>query len=101
MPTVTLEDVVGADYLQYTDASGNPIEWRSCVKDATGAPYGRSSGRMSFDPQSVPKAPPGPNPTAAGLRDYYDYTTYNQSTQGHWNGAEGLCFVRRRYPSPP
>ncbi|MBV9945950.1 MAG: hypothetical protein JOZ69_03790 [Myxococcales bacterium] len=99
-PTVTMDDVVGADYLAYTDSSGNPVQWRSCVQDSTGAPYGRSTGRMSFDPQNVPKAPPGPSPTAAGLRDYYDYATYNQSTQGHWNGTDGLCFVRRRYPSP-
>ena len=27
------------------------------------------------------------------LRDYYDFTTYNQSTQGHLN-SDGLCFVR-------
>jgi hypothetical protein len=100
-PTVTLDDVVGVDYLKYSDEFGNPVEWRSCVKDSTGMQYGKSSGRMSFDSQSVPKAPPGPNPTTAGLRDYYDYSTYDQSTQGHWNGSDGLCFVQRRYPSPP
>jgi hypothetical protein len=99
--TVTLDDVVGVDYLAYTDENGNPVQWRSCVKDATGMPYGKSSGRMSFDPQSVPKTPPGPSPTTAGLRDYYDFTTYNQSTQGHWNGTDGLCFVKRNYPAPP
>ena len=35
-----------------------------------------------------------------GLRDYYDFSTYNQSTQGHLN-ADGLCYVQRRYASPP
>jgi hypothetical protein len=25
---------------------------------------------------------------------------YVQSTQGHLNGGEGLCFVDRQYPSP-
>lgn len=100
VPTVTMDDVVGVDYLAYTDEFGNPVQWRSCVKDSTGAQYGESTGRMSFDPQSVPKAPSGPNPTTAGLRDYYDYATYDQSTQGHWNGSNGLCFVKRNYPSP-
>jgi len=100
VPTVTLDDVVGVDYLAYTDRLGNPVQWRSCVKDKAGAQYGKSSGVMSFDPQTVAKAPQGSNPTAAGLRDYRDYTTYNQSTQGHYNGVDGLCFVRRNYPSP-
>jgi hypothetical protein len=34
------------------------------------------------------------------MRDYADYMTYNQSTQGHFN-SDGLCFVQRHYPSPP
>jgi hypothetical protein len=34
------------------------------------------------------------------MRDYADYLTYNQSTQGHLN-SDGLCFVSRNYPSPP
>jgi hypothetical protein len=100
VPVVTLDDVAGVDYLAYTDKFGSPVQWRSCVKDKMGAQYGKSSGRMSFDPTTVPKAPQGPNPTTAGLRDYRDYTTYNQSTQGHWNGVDGLCFVRRNYPAP-
>jgi hypothetical protein len=101
VPTVTMDSLVGVDYLAYTDPFGNPVQWRSCVKDAMGMQFGKSSGRMMFDPQSVPKAPVGPNPTTAGLRDYYDFSTYNQSTQGHWNGVDGLCFVKRNYPSPP
>jgi hypothetical protein len=24
-----------------------------------------------------------------------------QSAQGHLNGGEGLCYVKRNYPSPP
>ena len=39
------------------------------------------------------------NDMSAGLRDYYDFTTYDQSTQGHLN-SDGLCFVKRNYPSP-
>ncbi len=100
VPTVTLEDMSGVDYLAFTDALGNPVFWRSCVRDSQGMSYGDASGRMMFDPQSVPKVPPGPARTSAGLRDYSDYATYNQSTQGHWNGTDGLCFVRRNYPSP-
>jgi hypothetical protein len=101
IPTVTLDDVVGVDYLAYTDENGNPVQWRSCVKDAMGNWYGKSRGRMTFDPQGIAKVPAGPVPTTAGLRDYYDFATYDQSTQGHWNGSDGLCFVKRNYPSPP
>ena len=39
------------------------------------------------------------DPATAGLRDYYDFATYNQSTQGHLN-ADGLCAVIRNYDSP-
>ena len=53
---------------------------------------------MAFDPQSVPHCAAG-NP-ASGLCDYYDFTTYDQSTQGHLN-SDGLCYVKRNYPSPP
>jgi len=31
-----------------------------------------------------------------GLRDLYDFATYNQSTQGHLN-SDGLCAVERHY----
>jgi hypothetical protein len=54
-------------------------------------------GSMSFDPQSVPHAI-GPKATS-GLHDYYDFATYNQSTQGHLN-SDGLCSVKRNYLSP-
>ncbi|HWL88248.1 MAG TPA: hypothetical protein VNO21_20735, partial [Polyangiaceae bacterium] len=102
--TVTLDNVVGADYRAYTDSQGNPVNWRSCVMqtDDNGnkSPYGLSTGPMSFVSGSLPKISGGDRSTA-GLRDYYDYTTYNQSTQGHFNGTDGLCFVQRNYPSPP
>jgi hypothetical protein len=55
------------------------------------------TGRMAFDPQSVPHATG--NNAATGLRDYYDFATYDQSTQGHLN-SDGLCAVERHYPSP-
>jgi hypothetical protein len=98
--TVTLDDVKGVDFSAYTDKFGNPVKWRSCVKDAMGNWYGFNTGPMAFDLHGVPSAPAGGD-AATGLRDYYDFTTYNQSTQGHWNGADGLCYVMRNYPSPP
>ena len=96
-PTVTLEDTKGVDYTAYTDAAGHPITWRYCIDPPTDA-HGKLTGVMSFDPESVPHAP-NADP-AAGLRDYYDFATYDESTQGHLN-SDGLCFVRRRYASPP
>jgi hypothetical protein len=99
--TVTMDSLVGANHLAYTDQFGNPVQWRSCVNDARGMPFGLHSGRMSFVTNGVPGPVVSPTPTTAGLRDYYDYSTYNQSTQGHWNGTDGLCSVHRNYPSPP
>ena len=55
------------------------------------------AGTMSFDPRNVP-VNPSAQPGAA-LRDYRDFITYNQSTQGHLN-SDGLCFVKRNFPSP-
>ena len=52
---------------------------------------------MAFDPQSVPHT--STSDGCAGLRDYSDFATYNQSTQGHLN-SDGLCYVARHYPSP-
>ena len=53
---------------------------------------------MSFDPNGVP--PATNDDPSTGLRDYYDFATYDQSTQGHLN-SDGLCYVKRNYPSPP
>jgi hypothetical protein len=96
IPTVTLEHTQGVDYTAYRDALGNLIEWRYCAEPPTDA-HPKFTGPMAFDPQSVPHAI-GMDPTT-GLRDYYDFATYNQSTQGHLN-ADGLCFVKRNYDSP-
>ncbi len=96
VPTVTLELTKGVDYTAYTDALGTALEWRYCTPPPTDV-HPKFVGPMSFDPQSVPHATNG-NP-ATGLRDYYDFATYDQSTQGHLN-SDGLCFVKRNYPSP-
>jgi len=97
-PTVTLEDAAGVDFTAFSDTDKRPLPWRSCLPPAVYMPPG--AGQMHFDPVAVPVVGPNGDP-ARGLRDFYDFSTYNQSTQGHWNGADGLCVVTRHYPSPP
>lgn len=96
VPLVTLESTKGVDYTDITDALGNHLQWRYCLEPATDV-HPKFAGAMSFDPESVPHAIS--TDPASGLRDYYDFATYDQSTQGHLN-SDGLCFVRRNYPSP-
>jgi hypothetical protein len=87
-PTVTLELTKGAPYAAaYKDAAGNPLYWRYCIAPPTDV-HAQFTGPMAFDAQSV-----------SGLNDYYDFATYDQSTQGHLN-SDGLCYVDRHYPSP-
>lgn len=97
VPTVTLEMLKGVDYTDFTDSNGTHLAWRYCMAPPTDV-HPRFSGPMSFDPESVPHAINGD--PATGLRDYYDFATYDQSTQGHLN-SDGLCWVKRNYPSPP
>jgi hypothetical protein len=96
-PTVTVDMTQGVDYTAYTDALGNRLDWRYCIAPDTSV-HAQLMGPMAFDPQAVPACPSGD--PATGLCDYRDFTTYDQSTQGHLN-SDGLCFVRRLYPSPP
>jgi len=96
-PTVTVEMTRGVDYTAYTDGLGNKLNWRYCIAPPTDV-HPQFNGQMAFDPQSVPHCTGADHST--GLCDYYDYTTYDQSTQGHLN-SNGLCFVKRNYPSPP
>ncbi len=93
---VTLDDTVGVDYTAYSDAQGNALDWRYCVEPPTDV-HPKFVGPMRFDPQGVPSAVN--SDPATGLRDYADFATYDQSTQGHLN-SDGLCFVKRNYPSP-
>jgi hypothetical protein len=97
VPAVTLEMTRGVDYTAYTDALGNALDWRYCIDPPTDV-HARFTGSMAFDPQSVPHA--AGTDAASGLRDYDDFATYDQSTQGHLN-SDGLCAVQRHYPSPP
>ncbi len=96
-PTVTVDLTKGVDYTAYTDALGHALNWRYCIAPPTDV-HPKFTGPMAFDPQSVPHCTGGNS--ATGLCDYQDYTTYNQSTQGHLN-SDGLCYVKRNYPSPP
>jgi hypothetical protein len=91
---VTLDDLVGVDPTAFTDASGVAVPFRSC--DGSPLPSGK---QLRFDSGSV-AVDPGDAPGVA-LRDYRDFIQYVQSTQGHLNGGEGLCFIERHYPSPP
>ena len=84
---------MGVDYTAYnvprtTRSTGDTASTRRATRM-------RNSWGRCRSIQSVPHTTdPG-----TGLRDYYDFATYNQSTQGHLN-SDGLCFVKRHYPSP-
>jgi hypothetical protein len=97
IPTVTLEMTQGVDFAAVTDALGNPVPWRDCMAPPTDV-HDAFTGPMAFDAEYVPRATAGD--PATGLRDYYDFATYNQSTQWYLND-DGLCAVARNYPSPP
>ena len=91
---LTLDDLAGVDPTAVTDANGAPVPFRSC--DGSPLPSGT---QLRIDTGSVP-VDPGAGANEA-LRDYRDFIHYVQSTQGHLNGGEGLCFIDRHYPSPP
>jgi len=91
---VTLDDTKGVDYTAF-QFGDQPLPWRAC---APGYMPPNSNAQMGFDSLNVPHNPSGD--PATSMRDYLDYMTYNQSTQGHLN-SDGLCFVQRDYPSPP
>jgi hypothetical protein len=95
-PLATLEQTIGVDYTAYADVFGNALDYRYCVEPPTDA-HPKFVGAMRFDPGSVPHST-NQDPST-GLRDYYDFSTYDQSTQGHLN-ADGLCYVHRLYRSP-
>ena len=93
--TVTIDDVKGLDYTKFTDTNGKALPWRSCDPSYTPPD---NAGALHFDSLGIPYDPKG-DPKKV-MRDYRDFMTYDQSTQGHLN-SDGLCFVNRHYPSPP
>jgi hypothetical protein len=97
VPTVTLEHTKAVDYTAYRDGLNNAVNWRYCSEPPIDV-HPKFTGPMSFDPAGVPHATNSDPKT--GLRDYYDFAAYNESTEGHLN-ADGLCFVKRNYDSPP
>ena len=99
VPTVHFEDTKAVDYTGFKDKQGNVLPWRTCDPMYQNPNGGSRVGQMHFDPVAVPHCTGGDHGT--GLCDYYDFSKYDQSTQGHWNGADGLCYVQRHYPSPP
>jgi hypothetical protein len=92
--TVTVESTVGVNYTAFKFGA-DPLPWRSCLSSYTPP---NDNPQMGFDSLNVPYDPSGDPSTS--MRDYADYMTYDQSTQGHLN-SDGLCFVERHYPSPP
>jgi hypothetical protein len=95
--SVTMDDLVGLDPTAFTDTHGAPLPWRVCPSDgAPELPVGRQRsfgvGHTLVDPVGDPRV---------AFRDYRDFIAYVQSTQGHLNGGEGLCYVARNYPAPP
>jgi hypothetical protein len=91
--TLTMKDFIGLDPTAFTDGTGEALPWRTCTPDVP-----LKNGQRTFDAGSLPIDPAG-DPTES-LRDYRDYVDYVQSTQGHLNGGEGLCYVQRNYASP-
>ncbi|HWZ92953.1 MAG TPA: hypothetical protein VNW92_29005 [Polyangiaceae bacterium] len=97
-PVATVEDMVGVDFTAFTDKTGKALPMRSCVAASFYTPQYPTGQQLHFDALKVPVDKTGTDPAKA-IRDYFEYTRYTQSTQGHLN-SQGLCFVARNYPSP-
>jgi len=94
-PTATIEDLANVTNFNtgFTDKLGLALPWRSCLSSFP-LPV---QAQMRFDPGTVP-VNPSATPDQA-LRNLRDAMSYSESTMGHLN-ADGLCFVKRNYPSP-
>jgi hypothetical protein len=90
--TLVIDDLASVDFTSFKDREGKAIPWRSCIADRP-----VRTGQRRFDPGSVAVDPNGAPETA--LRNYADYVSYQQSTQGHLNAA-GLCAVERKFAAP-
>lgn len=91
---LTLDLLEGVDVTAITDGAGEDVPWRAC--DGSAVP---PAPVRAYEVGSIPVGPD--LDPSSGFRDYRDYVRYVQSTQGHLNGGEGLCFIDRQYPSPP
>ena len=90
--TLVVDDLANIDFTSFKDREGKALPWRSCVADKQ-----VKTGVRSFDPGSVAVDPNGAPEMA--LRNYADFVSYQQSTQGHLN-ADGLCAVERKFAAP-
>lgn len=90
---LTMDRLEGLDPTGFVDGEGTPLPWRVC--DGSALPAG---AQRAFETGTIPVGP-GQDPSE-GFRDYRDYVRYVQSTQGHMNGGEGLCYIARQYASP-
>lgn len=90
---LTVDDLESVDPTSFTDSEGTALPWRVC--DGSALPAGAA---RAFEVGTIPTGP-GQDPSE-GFRDYRDYVRYVQSTQGHMNGGEGLCYIERQYDSP-
>src|SRR5207245_5407289 len=93
---VTMQATLGVDYTHFK-FNGADLPWRSCLASYT--PPFPNNAYMGFASGNIPHSGPTGDPHTS-IRDYNDYMSYNQSTQGHLN-SDGLCFVQRHYSSPP
>jgi hypothetical protein len=90
---ITEVDLQGVDFQALKDAQNTALPIRYCGPvDANEA----TTGTLKYDPKGVPVSPAG---GAAGLKDLYEYMSWNQSTFGHLNN-DGLCFPARNFPAP-
>jgi len=78
-PTAVVEDFTSVDYTDFTDAQGNALPWRNCVGSSFTPPDDLSLHFL--------------NTAGVKLRNFAEFMTFNQRTQGHFN-SDGLCFVR-------
>ena len=78
-PTAVVEDFVSVDYTDFADAQGNALPWRNCVGSSFTPP---DTSSMHFL-----------NTAGVKLRNFAEFMTFNQRTQGHFN-SDGLCYVR-------
>jgi hypothetical protein len=100
VPMVHFEQMAGVDYTGFEDALGNVVPWRICDPNYQNPNGGSRVGQMAFDPTPAGVTHCANGNSSNGFCDYEDFAKYDQSTQGHWSGADGLCFVERAYPSP-
>lgn len=80
--TVTLEDLVNADFTAFKTKAGEPLPARSLVPDYTAA-----AGQLAFDPNGT---------TFAKANSYAGYIQYSAVSGNHLN-ADGLCKIKNNF----